>query len=88
MEIAATNSKRSGMHFSPIAASRIYMMITGEWRARAVAGRRSSVSKKKPAGEKYPQVNVTHRPDQTEKVRRLQKEGKLSGVFQAALDAA
>ena len=42
--------------------------------------------KKKSVEDKYKTVAVTYRPDQEEKVKKLQSERKLSVVFQRALD--
>jgi hypothetical protein len=46
------------------------------------------MSEKKAPEKKYPQVNVTLRPDQAEKVKRLQAARRLSSIFQDAVDAA
>jgi hypothetical protein len=46
------------------------------------------MSHRKPKGEKYPQTNVTYRPDQAEKVKQLQATRRLSAIFQEAIDAA
>jgi len=42
---------------------------------------------KKDVTEKYRVAQVTYRPDQENKVLALQKERKLSTVFQEAIDA-
>ena len=41
---------------------------------------------KKPFSEKYKTVQVTYRPDQEEKVKKLQASRLLSKLFQDALD--
>ena len=45
-------------------------------------------TKKSKGMEKFPKIKLTIRPDQVEKAARLKANRRLSGIFQAALDAA